>query len=76
MLDPYIDSALTEDMIAERQITPPYDWEGWAETLDDIRGGEPFTWSVGQGQLTNAYLRALNEGRHADATAIRRETTA
>lgn len=26
----------TEEMMALRQITPPYDWQGWSETLDDI----------------------------------------
>lgn len=27
----------TEELIALTQITPPYDWTGWAETLGAIR---------------------------------------
>lgn len=27
---------ILEEMIALRQVEPPYEWEGWSETLDDI----------------------------------------
>lgn len=27
----------TDELIALRQITPPYNWQGWAETLAAIR---------------------------------------